>query len=176
MKPDIYDLEKEIKTFYSQKYPDTYTRDDSKHYFQYKDEIPFEMESYAGIRVEFENTPSQIRKPRCEDTLDHIKFGNFEGDEGGALDHSGINEVLNFKNCKNLGRFDMYVPPETFDEFYDHYIERYISAILIAPEMKCHKIVVYFHANAEDAGQAVPFCNEINSKLDVSNYLFSVIS
>lgn len=57
--------------------------------------------------------------------------------------------------------------PSEFDAFVEHMTARYIPAILMAPGTPCTKIVVFYHANAEDIGQAYSFCKDINDKLEV---------
>lgn len=55
---------------------------------------------------------------------------------------------------------------DKFDEFVEIYIRDYIPCILIPPHFPSSKIIVYFHANAEDIGQSYPLCSEINDDLD----------
>lgn len=57
--------------------------------------------------------------------------------------------------------------PREFDAFVENMTERYIPGILIAPSTPCVKIVIFYHANAEDIGQAYSFCKDINDKLEV---------
>jgi hypothetical protein len=57
--------------------------------------------------------------------------------------------------------------PRDFEDLISNMTERYVPAILIAPSTPCAKIIVFYHANAEDIGQAYSFCKDINEKLEV---------
>ena len=57
--------------------------------------------------------------------------------------------------------------PKDFEDLISNMTERYIPAILMAPSTPCAKIVVFYHANAEDIGQSYSFCKDINEKLEV---------
>lgn len=62
---------------------------------------------------------------------------------------------------------DKKADPSSFDSFTDRLVQRHIPGILLAPETFCNKLVLFYHANAEDIGQSVQFCKEINSKFEV---------
>ena len=53
------------------------------------------------------------------------------------------------------------------DEFVDMYIDHYVPSMLISPANSSDKILLYFHANAEDIGQAYMFCSQMKKKLNV---------
>ena len=48
-----------------------------------------------------------------------------------------------------------------YDEFVDLHICGYIPCLLIPPKKPSKKLVIFFHANAEDIGQAQSLCAEI---------------
>lgn len=132
-------------------------------------DIPQEIDVHEQIQVAFGNPNGGLdenRAARLEKSA-HQTDEEFEPILSDP-EHSGIN-TMPIANTprKSLSRFEKYAPPEAFDEFYDYYIERYIPALLIVPEIPCHKIIIYFHANAEDIGQTETFCRNLNSKLEV---------
>lgn len=53
------------------------------------------------------------------------------------------------------------------DEFVDMYIDHYVPSMLISPANSSDKILLYFHANAEDIGQAYMFCSQMKKKLNM---------
>lgn len=59
--------------------------------------------------------------------------------------------------------------PKQYDDFVNNLIDHYIPSILIAPTNPCAKLLIFYHANAEDIGQAYGFCKEVNDKLEVNS-------
>lgn len=56
--------------------------------------------------------------------------------------------------------------PKEFDLFVDNLVERHIPCLLIAPRQPSCKLMIFYHANAEDIGQAFTFCQDINEKME----------
>jgi len=79
----------------------------------------------------------------------------------------GINPVKRTKEKKPISERDETLSGRLFDEFVEHYIEKYIPAIFLSPSIHCAKLILFYHANGEDIGQAAMFCRELNKKLDV---------
>lgn len=53
-----------------------------------------------------------------------------------------------------------------FDQFLDLHIDSYIPCILLSPLKRCQKLIIFFHANAEDIGQAQQMCQELGDYLE----------
>ena len=81
-------------------------------------------------------------------------------------DHPGIPTIKKLNQLPRLIDHDLK-SPKHFEELVENMTERYIPAILIAPTSPCTKILVFYHANAEDIGQAYSFCKDLNEKLEV---------
>jgi fermentation-respiration switch protein FrsA (DUF1100 family) len=82
---------------------------------------------------------------------------------------SGINAGAGLggpRKAPARGAYD--AAPEHIDHFCDSLVERYVPALLLVPEIRSHKLIIYFHANAEDVGQAETLCRSLNSKLEVA--------
>lgn len=57
-----------------------------------------------------------------------------------------------------------------YDEFVDSMIDHYIPCMLIPPKKlseSTNSVIIYYHANAEDIGQAHDLCYEMNETLNV---------
>lgn len=52
-----------------------------------------------------------------------------------------------------------------FDDFVELHIADYIPCMLIPPEISSSKLIIYFHANAEDIGQSNALASEIGEYL-----------
>lgn len=85
-----------------------------------------------------------------------------------ADDHPGIQSIKILRTKPSSTANKEVTNPRDFEAFVDNITDRYIPAILIAPTTPCAKIVIFYHANAEDIGQAYSFCKEVNDKLEVS--------
>lgn len=81
-------------------------------------------------------------------------------------DHPGIRSIKCLKPPPKFINHELKNPRD-FEELIENMTERYIPAILIAPSTPCAKIVIFYHANAEDIGQAYSFCKDLNEKLEV---------
>ena len=81
-------------------------------------------------------------------------------------EHEGIPTIKRLNPLPKFINHDLKNPRD-FEELVGNMTERYIPAILIAPSTPCAKIVVFYHANAEDIGQTYSFCKDINEKLEV---------
>lgn len=81
-------------------------------------------------------------------------------------EHAGIPTIKRLTPLPKFINHDLKNPRD-FEELVGNMTERYIPAILIAPSTPCAKIVVFYHANAEDIGQTYSFCKDINEKLEV---------
>ena len=57
--------------------------------------------------------------------------------------------------------------PKFLKEIFEEMIDRYIPCLLLAPSQPTAKVTVFYHANAEDIGQTLEFCEGLNEKLDV---------
>lgn len=51
------------------------------------------------------------------------------------------------------------------DEWVELFIDHYIPCFLLLTSEPSDKILIYFHANAEDIGQSLPFCHELQDEL-----------
>lgn len=80
-----------------------------------------------------------------------------------------INEVLFKKHRPRIAKAKEELTGKALDDFFEHYVDHYIPAILIAPPTACGRLFIYYHANAEDIGLAYGLCKEINKKLDVNS-------
>jgi hypothetical protein len=56
--------------------------------------------------------------------------------------------------------------PREYEQFFAQLVDHYIPCTMIYPTIECSKILVFFHANAEDIGQSYAFCKDVNEKLD----------
>lgn len=56
--------------------------------------------------------------------------------------------------------------PREYENFFAELVDHYIPCLLVYPTIECSKILVFFHANAEDIGQSYSFCKDVNEKLD----------
>lgn len=92
-----------------------------------------------------------------------------------TADNPGVKSIKKMTTKPSSMNKDLKNPRE-FESFVENLTDRYIPAILIAPSTSCAKIVVFYHANAEDIGQAYSFCKDVNDKLEVDRYLISVTS
>lgn len=84
------------------------------------------------------------------------------------IDNPGVRAVNRTKivasimNTRLHGRSDSYV-----DYLVDAIVERHIPAMLLVPSVPSARMLVFYHANAEDIGQAYVFCSDLKQKLDV---------
>ena len=81
-------------------------------------------------------------------------------------DHPGIPVIRRMAPLPKFINHELKNPRD-FEALVENMTERYIPAILIAPSTPCAKVVIFFHANAEDIGQTYSFCKDINEKLEV---------
>lgn len=56
--------------------------------------------------------------------------------------------------------------PREYELFFAQLVDHYIPCIMLYPTIECSKILVFYHANAEDIGQSHAFCKDVNEKLD----------
>lgn len=89
-----------------------------------------------------------------------------------STDDVSLNDNPGIPSIKKLTPIPKFINhelknPKDFEDLVSNMTERYIPAILMAPSTPCAKIVVFYHANAEDIGQAYSFCKDINEKLEV---------
>ena len=89
------------------------------------------------------------------------------GGSGGGNNISAVNRPhLAHVKVRNKNGSKGNTTGESFDQFVDLYVDGYIPCILIPPHRFSSKLIIYFHANAEDIGQSYPLCSEINDHLD----------
>lgn len=96
----------------------------------------------------------------CVDQEDHMD--NFKEKDSSIL--------LNVpsKKTKSKADLDNQIGKKDITAFVAEIIDRHIPCILIAPAQPTVKLTIFYHANAEDIGQAYEFCKSLNQKLDVS--------
>lgn len=111
--------------------------------------------------LDLAQTRNQSRKPTH---MDSPRKSNF--DVPAHDDHPGIPTIRKMEPIPKFINNDLKNPRD-FEALVENMTERYIPAMLIAPSTPCAKIIVFFHANAEDIGQAYSFCKDINEKLEV---------
>lgn len=101
-----------------------------------------------------------IREKDKDDLLDTDESNSGTGSGAGIhkIRASCNKPIFQEIDCKN---------PREFDDFVNNLVDRYIPGILIAPSNQCAKLLIFYHANAEDIGQAYSFCKEVNEKLEV---------
>lgn len=78
--------------------------------------------------------------------------------------------VIGDRGSLNRDKFsppEFSADPKKTDEFVQMYIDHYIPCLLICPEVKSDKILIFFHANAEDVSHAYIFCSHLRQKLNV---------
>ena len=88
-------------------------------------------------------------------------------DDPSHEDHPGIPTIRRMNPLAKFINNDLKNPRD-FEALFENMIDHYIPAILIAPSTPCAKIIIFFHANAEDIGQTYSFCKDINEKLEVT--------
>lgn len=101
-------------------------------------------------------------------------FENFSGSSADAERDTlheyrggGIGSINKSFSKPTVSSLDVH-NPKAVDEILNSLIDHYIPAMLIPPTRHCSKLLIFYHANAEDIGQAYQFCSEINQKMDVS--------
>ena len=80
------------------------------------------------------------------------------------------NSVIGDRGSINQDKFcppESNADPKKTDEFVEMYIDHHIPCLLICPELKSDKILIFFHANAEDVSHAYIFCSHLRQKLNV---------
>ena len=93
--------------------------------------------------------------------MGHQRGKSLSGIETINLNQSMINN--NFIGPKKLNN----TTPKQTDEFVDNFISHHIPCILVHPRYESDKIMLYFHANAEDISHSEVFCSEIKAKFNV---------
>lgn len=84
------------------------------------------------------------------------------------IDNPGVRAVNQIKivassmNTRLQGRSDSHV-----DYLVYSIVERHIPAMLLVTSVPIARMLVFYHANAEDIGQAYVFCSDLNQKLDI---------
>lgn len=135
-----------------------------KHYpiSPIKSTMNLKMDFVATKNLELSQMPTHHQTNRSS-----FERQAFENEMLDIEEHSGIKNIKTSKPKPSSVNKEIKNPRE-FDSFVDNMTDRYIPAILMAPSTPCAKIVVFYHANAEDIGQAYSFCKDINDKLEVS--------
>lgn len=90
-----------------------------------------------------------------------------EASEGFSEKDSSILLTMPSKKTKSKADLDRQIGKKEITEFVAQMIDRHIPCLLIAPAQPTVKLTIFFHANAEDIGQAYDFCKSLNQKLDV---------
>lgn len=125
--------------------------------------------SVGPLKTEFSATKNlDMGQSPTQHTIKTIKspINSCYVDIPASEDHPGIKNIKSMQTKPSSVNKELKNPRE-FEAFVDNLTDRYIPAILIAPNTPCAKIVVFYHANAEDIGQAYSFCKDINDKLEV---------
>lgn len=127
--------------------------------------IPALRTHYVATKdLDMTQTRHHSRKSTTIDT--NIVRKSVQFDDPSHEDHPGVSVI---KKMAPLPRFinNDLKNPRDFEALFENLIDHYIPAILIAPSTPCAKIIIFFHANAEDIGQSYSFCKDINEKLEV---------
>ncbi len=125
----------------------------------------------ASKRLEMGRSPTHTFDNLTEYSNNFIRpesttMTGYGSEEDSLEEHSGINSVSRVKVRSVYLEHDVKNPKD-FDEFVDRLVDRYIPCILFAPRSRCSKLLIFYHANAEDIGLALEFCEDINKKLEV---------
>lgn len=97
---------------------------------------------------------------------DSLISTNFDDTNEMPIEHSGINSVTRVK-ARSVYLEHEVKNPKDFDDFVDTLVDRYIPCMLLTPRVKCSKLIIFYHANAEDIGLALEFCEDLYKKLEV---------
>ena len=135
--------------------------DEGQHYAGHLRKLQFERERKAVMasrqgELSLNRTTTEERASYCTESTDEPELS--------------INEVLASCTRSKILRDGDKHHREYFDEFFEHFVDHYIPAILLCPPTTCSRIILYFHANAEDIGLTYAMCKEINRKMDVGKY------
>lgn len=161
---DMHTLKKKISDFY--------------HYSQSGADFTHDMHEKANsikpvalgpLKAEFSATKNLNTSPgrsSFKSMRSMVTKENLQDPTGDDEDHPGVRTIKMLKTKSSTVNKELKNPRE-FEAFVDNITDRYIPAILIAPTTPCAKLVIFYHANAEDIGQSQSFCKDINDKLEV---------
>lgn len=161
---EVFSLKKKISDYY--------------HYSQSGADFTHDMHEKANaikpvalgpLKAEFSATKNLNASPgrsSFKSMRSMVTIENMHDQAGEEDDHPGVRTIKKLQTKPSSVNKELKNPRE-FESFVDNITDRYIPAILIAPTTPCAKLVIFYHANAEDIGQSYSFCKDINDKLEV---------
>ncbi len=117
---------------------------------------------YFGIRpLKSLRSPDKVSPSK---RLMHLKSGEFEA----PVEHTGINLVRTSAGLKPIESLQsLNQLPELNNKIFEELVDRHVPCLLLTPLKATNRIVVFYHANAEDLADARYFCQRLNLLLDV---------
>jgi hypothetical protein len=121
-----------------------------------KTQAPFGIRPLKSLRSPDKTSPLK--------RLLTLKSGEFET----PVEHTGINLVRTSAGLKPIESLqNLNLLPELTNKMFEELVDRYVPCLLLPPLKVTNRIVVFYHANAEDLADARYFCQRLNLLLDV---------
>lgn len=96
--------------------------------------------------------------------LQKLKSGEFEA----PVEHTGINSVRASAGLKPKESLHCVgLDPQQADRVFEELVDRFVPCLLLPPLRATNRVLVFYHANAEDLADARYFCQRLNLLLDV---------